>query len=110
VLGALPQGDLPYAFVGLVVPLLAGFLAGALMSGPLAARIRSTGRVVWLLGAGLGAGVVGGAILGLLAWASGGSIGPGRLQQAGPDPLAVGLLAALELGISAVLGMVASRR
>jgi hypothetical protein len=110
VLGALPQGDLPFAFVGLLVPVLAGFLVGALLSGPLAARIRSTGRAVWILGAGLGAGVVGGTILGLLAWASAGAIGPGRLQQAGPDPLMVGLLAALELGVSAVLGMVASRR
>jgi hypothetical protein len=110
VLGALPQGDLAFAFVGLLVPVLAGFLVGALLSGPLAARIRSVGRGVWILGAGLGAGVVGGAILGLLAWASAGAIGPGRLQQAGPDPLTVGLFAALELGVSAVLGMVASRR
>jgi Family of unknown function (DUF6350) len=110
VLGALPQGNLAFAFVGLVVPVLAGFLVGALLSGPLAARIRSTGRATWMLGAGLGTGVVGGAVLGVLAWASAGAIGPGRLQQAGPDPLAVALLAALELGVSAVLGMVASRR
>jgi hypothetical protein len=110
VFGALPQGDLTFAFVGLLVPVLAGFLVGALLSGPLAARIRSAGRGTWILGAGLGTGVVGGAILGLLAWASAGAIGPGRLQQAGPDPLLVGLLAALELGISTVLGMVASRR
>jgi hypothetical protein len=110
VLGALPQGDLPFAFVGLVVPVLAGFLVGALLRGPLAARIRSTPPVTWMLGAGLGTGIVGGAMLGLLAWASAGSMGPGRLQQAGPDPVAVGLLAALELGVAAVLGMVASRR
>jgi hypothetical protein len=110
VLGVLPQGDFAFAFVGLLVPILAGFLAGALLNGPLAARIGSTSRITWTLGAGLGTGIVGGAILGLLAWASAGSIGPGRLQHAGPDPLAVGLLAALELGVSAVLGMLASRR
>ncbi len=45
VLGALPQGDYVFAFVGLLVPVLAGFLVGALLSGPLAARIRSTGRL-----------------------------------------------------------------
>jgi Family of unknown function (DUF6350) len=110
VLGALPQGDLTFAFVGLIVPILVGFLVGALLSGPLAERIRSTGRLTWLLGAGLGIGVIGGAILGLLAWASAGAIGPGRLQQAGPDPIMVGLFAALELGVSAVVGMAASRR
>jgi hypothetical protein len=110
VLGALPQGDFVFAFAGLVVPILAGFLAGALLSGSLADRITSTGRLTWMLGAGLGAGVVGGAILGLLAWASAGSIGPGRLQVAGPDPVAVGLVAALELGVAAFVGMAASRR
>jgi hypothetical protein len=110
VLGALPQGDLAFGFVGLLVPVLAGFLVGALLCGPLSGRIASTARGTWMLGAGLGTGVVSGAILGLLAWASAGAIGPGRLQQAGPDPLTVGLLAALELGVSAVLGMVVSRR
>jgi Family of unknown function (DUF6350) len=110
VFGALPQGDLTFAFAGLVIPILAGFLAGALLSGPLAARIQSTARLTWTVAAGLGTGVVGGTILGLLAWASAGSIGPGRLQHAGPDPLSVGLFAALELGVAAIVGMVASRR
>ena len=110
VLGALPQGDFVFAFVGLIVPILAGFLIGALLSGSLAERIESTGRVTWLLSAGLGTGVVGGAILGVLAWASAGSIGPGRLQATGPDPLIVGLVAALELGVASFAGMAASRR
>jgi hypothetical protein len=110
VLGALPQGDFVFAFAGLVVPILAGFLAGALLAGSLAERVKTTGRLTWMLGAGLGSGVVGGAILGFLAWASAGSIGPGRLQTAGPDPIAVGLVAALELGVAAFAGMAASRR
>jgi hypothetical protein len=110
ILGALPQGDFAFAFVGIIVPLLTGFLVGALLSGSLAERISSTGRLTWMLGAGLGTGVVGGAIIGLLAWASAGSIGPGRLQIAGPDPLAVGLVAALELGVAAFAGMAAARR
>ena len=110
VLGALPQGDFVFAFAGLIVPILAGFLVGALVSGSLSERISSTGRLTWMLGAGLGSGVVGGAILGILAWASAGSIGPGRLQTAGPDPVAVGLIAALELGVAAFAGMAAARR
>jgi hypothetical protein len=110
VLGALPQGDFVFAFVGLVVPILAGFLVGALLSGSLAERIRSTARLAWMAGAGLGTGIVGGAILGILAWASAGSIGPGRLQSVGPDPVMVGLIAALELGVTAFAGMAASRR
>jgi hypothetical protein len=110
VFGALPQGDTPFEFVGLLVPIIAGFLVGAVLCSTLSRRIRSTGTVAWVLGGGLGTGLVGGAILGLLAWASAGAIGPGRLQHAGPDPLTVGLFAALELGVAAVAGMLASRR
>lgn len=107
VLGALPQGDLPFAFVGLVVPIVAGFLAGALLSKPVQLPV---GRLTWTIAVGVGTGIVGGAVLGLLAWASAGSLGPGRLAVVGPDPLAVGLLAALELGLSAIVGMAATRR
>jgi hypothetical protein len=110
ILGAIPQGDAAFAFAGLLVPIIAGFLAGAVLAPALAAKLRATGAVTRVVGAGLGIGVVGGAILGLLAWAAAGAIGPGRLQQAGPDPLTVGLFAALEIGVAAVAGMLASRR
>ncbi len=110
VLGALPQGNPSFAFVGLLVPVVAGFLVGAILRSSLAPRIESASTGTWVVGAGLGTGVVGGAILGLLAWAASGAIGPGRLVQAGPDPLAVGLFAALELGVSAAVGMLAARR
>jgi hypothetical protein len=110
VLGALPQGDTPFEFIGLLVPLIAGFLVGAVLCSSLSARVRSTGALATVVGAGLGTGIVGGGILGLLAWASSGAIGPGRLAQAGPDPLMVGLFAALELGVAAVAGMATTRR
>jgi len=110
VLGALPQGDWAFAFVGLLVPVIIGFLVGAVSRAPLSAQVRSTGTLAVILQAGLGTGVVGGAIIGLLAWASAGAIGPGRLVHAGPDPLTVGVFAAVELGVSAVIGMFASPR
>jgi hypothetical protein len=110
ILGAIPQGDFSFAFAGILLPIIAGFLAGAVLAPGLAAKIRATGTATWVLGAGLGIGVVGGALLGVLAWASAGAVGPGRLQQAGPDALAVGLFAALELGVAAVAGMLAARR
>ena len=58
---------------------------------------------------GLGMGVVGGALLGLLAWWSAGAMGPGRLALVGPNPLLVGALAAAEIGVAAALGMLAGR-
>jgi hypothetical protein len=109
VLGALPHGDVTFAFVGLLVPVLAGFVAGAVLRGRLSAGLASN-RAAWMLAAALGIGVVGGVILGLLAWAASGSIGPGRLQDVGPDPLAVGLWAAVEIGVAALVGVAVASR
>jgi hypothetical protein len=107
VLGALPHGDFAFAFVGLVVPILAGFFAGVLFRGsPGQDPIR--GR--WMFATALGIGLVGGVLLGVLAWASSGAIGPGRLQVAGPDPIAVGLWSAAEIAVASLLGLLASSR
>lgn len=100
-LGALPTGDFTFGFVGLLVPVIAGFLVGATF-----VRERQVPPVI----AGIGIGLVGGIVLGLLAWFSAGAAGPGRLVTVGPDPWSVGGWAALELGLAAILGAVATRR
>lgn len=105
VLGALPEGQLSWGFLGLIVPVVAAFLVASAV-GP---RVRSLGVARQVLCA-LGIGVVGGAILGVLGWASGGAAGPGRLAQVGPDPLAVAGWAALELSVGAVVGLLAGAR
>jgi len=104
-LGALPVGDHSFGFIGLLVPILAGFLAGALLYPRLFEP-----RVRHFFAAGLGAGLAAGAILGLLGWFSGGAAGPGRLVEVGPDPWAVALWTALEVGIAAVIGLAAASR
>jgi hypothetical protein len=109
VFGALPAGDSAFGFVGVLVPVIAGFLAGALLrsratSSTAHARFSALLTVV----TGLGMGIVGGLLLGLLAAASSGSVGPGRLATVGPDPWQVGLWAALEIGVAAILGLFAS--
>ncbi len=110
VLGALPVGDASYAFVGLLVPVLAGFLAGAVLHARLVANSSEAGRWPRLLAAGLGAGLVGGTLLGLLSWAAAGSAGPGRLVQVGADPMQVGIWAAVEIGAACVAGLFAASR
>ena len=105
VFGALPAGDLSFGFVGLIVPIAAGFLAGALLLPRLESRgVRS------VVGAGLGTGVIAGLVLGILAAVSGGAAGPGRLADVGPDALAVGLWVALEVGLAATAGLFAATR
>lgn len=107
VLGALPTGSLEWGFVGLLVPVLAGFVVGALL------RQREGTRMLplpSLVATGSLVGIVAGAGLGVLAWWSAGSAGPGRLEVIGPDALMVGLWAALEVGLACLLGMAVGGR
>ena len=102
-LGALPTGETAYGFVGLLVPVLAGFLAAIVLRPRLVrAGLTSYG---WLIGTGLGMGVAGGALLGALAWVSTGSAGPGRLVDVGASWLLVGGFAALEIGVPAAIAL-----
>jgi len=107
ILGGLPTGDLAFGFLGLVVPVLVGFFAGLVIRPRVLGEIGAAPRGRWLLLAGVGVGVAGGVVLGLLAWASAGAAGPGRLVDVGPSPWLVGLFAALEIGIPAIIGLFA---
>jgi hypothetical protein len=111
-LGAIPTGELAFGFVGILVPVIAGFLAGAASRPALDRALAEHEGSRWpaIVATGLGAGVVGGLLLGLLAWAATGSAGPGRLVQVGPDPVAVGLASALEIGLAALVGVATSVR
>ena len=106
ILGALPTGEVPFGLVGLIVPVAIGFLVGAILGPGLRREVGGPALAV----TALGIGVVGGIILGFLAWFSAGSAGPGRLVDAGPNPWAVGALAALELGVAALIGLVTTLR
>lgn len=109
VLGALPAGDLALGFLGLLVPVVAGFLAGVAVRPAVLRGIGDRPPLLPLLATGLVVGLAGGVILALLAWVSGGAAGPGRLSAVGPDAAMVGLSAALEFGVAAVLGLLAGR-
>lgn len=109
VLGVLPSGDLPFGFVGILVPVVAGFVAGVAVR-PGFVRELGRVRVLDVLAVALGAGVVGGVLTGALAAASGGAAGPGRLSQVGPDALLVGLAAASEFAVAVGIGLAAASR
>ncbi|HEU0206325.1 MAG TPA: DUF6350 family protein [Pseudolysinimonas sp.] len=116
-LGALPTGELAFGFAGLLVPVVAGFLAGAAVRPILIRALDAADdhdgpapHLPGLVATALGGGVFGGVLLGLLAAVSGGAAGPGRFQQVGPDALAVGLAAAIEFGVAIGIGLAASGR
>lgn len=110
VLGALPTGDLAFGFLGIAVPLVIAFLAAALLRSRLVDELDVEYPLLWQVGTAVGMGVVAGVLLGVLAAVSGGAAGPGRLAGVGPDALAVGLFAALEVTVGAALGLLASRQ
>lgn len=107
ILGAVPTGDLAFGFLGILVPVVAGFVAAFVIRPSL---VRSLGAQVsfrWLLFTVLGIAIVGGVLIGFMAWASGGAAGPGRLVDVGPGPLRTGGVATVEFLIAAALGMYA---
>lgn len=109
VLGALPTGDSAFGFAGLLVPVVAAFLVGTAVRPSLTRALRWVGPSA-VFGVAAGGGIAGGLALGFLAAASGGAAGPGRLAEVGPDPLVLGLLAALELAVGIGLGLAAASR
>jgi hypothetical protein len=72
-----------------------GPIGGGLLAGWVLARVDA--QWSW----GLAAGAIAGALLGLLAWLSGGPLGPGRMARLGPSAWQVGFAAAVEVGVLA---------
>lgn len=110
ILGALPHGSLAYGFLGLLVPVLIGFVCAVLTRQRLDRPGTPPRSALQHALTGLGMGVVAGGMLGLLAWWSAGAIGPGRLAEVGPNPLLVAALAAAEIGVAAAAGMLVGAR
>ena len=117
VFAAIPSGSLDYGFVALVVPVLAGVLAGwwFLREGEnhfdewlsIKVHARWFTATVSTLALGVLIGAVSGLLAGALAWLAGGSAGLGRLTEIGPDPLWMAVWLAAEVAIGVVIGYAA---
>ncbi|HEU5222409.1 MAG TPA: DUF6350 family protein [Candidatus Lumbricidophila sp.] len=102
--GALPHGSVVPGVLWLLIPVVLAFLAAWLG----ARRDEASDPWWWQVAVGLGAGLAAGALLGALAWASSGALGPGRLQDVGPNPWAVFGVAAGSVAFGAVAGRLAA--
>jgi hypothetical protein len=117
VFAAIPAGSLDYGFVALVVPVLAGLLAGwwFLREGEnhfdewlsIKVRARWFTATVSTLALGVLVGAAAGLLSAGLAWLARGSAGLGRLTDIGPDPLWTAAWVAAEVGIGVVIGYAA---
>ena len=117
VLAALPGGTLEYGYAALLLPVLAGVLAGwwFLREGEnhfdewLSIRIHAR----WFTAPastvvlGILVGLVSGLLAAAVALVSRGSLGIGRFTELGPDPLWTGLLIAAEVAVGVVIGYAA---
>ncbi|MGP4024785.1 cell division protein PerM [Actinomadura sp. 3N407] len=99
-LAALPDpGPAPaISLLALAAPFVAGAVGGVLTIRSLPAPV-SEGAPMW----GFVSGALTGAVVALLSALSGGPLGGGRMATVGPSAWQVGLLAALEVGISAAI-------
>jgi len=82
----------------LALPYLAGCVGGVLLIRAAPAATLDAAPA-W----GLVCGVVSGGLLALLAAASGGPLGDGRLAAVGPSPWQIGIVGALEIGVAAAV-------
>ncbi|KRE21141.1 DUF6350 family protein [Agromyces sp. Soil535] len=110
-LGALPADAPALGALWLIVPVLLGFAgAWAVSTGDDPDRDVPRAAGWWApLAVAAGAAATSALVLGLLAWWSGGAAGPGRLAEVGPAPLAVAGVAAVTVGIGALVGGYAAR-
>ncbi|KQS10183.1 hypothetical protein ASG04_06330 [Curtobacterium sp. Leaf183] len=105
VFGALPASGHTFGLLWVLVPVLAGFAAGGLLRPRLVRALGADDSALLRAAAGLATGIVAGLLTGGIAWLSSGSFGPGRLADVGPHALVVGLFAALEVGVPAIVAL-----
>ncbi|MDP9737597.1 cell division protein PerM [Curtobacterium sp. 260] len=105
VFGALPASGHTFGLLGVLVSVVAGFVVGGLMRPALVRALGDDDSPLRRALAGVATGVVAGVLTGVATGLTAGSLGPGRLAEAGPDGLLVGLLAALEVGLPAAVAL-----
>lgn len=105
VFGALPASGHTFGLLGVLVPVVAGFVVGGLMRPALVRALGHEDTPLRRALAGVATGVVAGVLTGVATGLTSGSLGPGRLAEAGPNGLLVGLFAALEVGLPAAVAL-----
>ena len=108
-LAAVPGGGVPewVAVLVLAVPVLAGAVAGRVVAAQLPEHELVSWQRTVLEAAAVGP--VAGAVLGLLAWWSGGAAGGQRLVELGPSPGSLALAVTASVGAGAVVGALLRR-
>ena len=111
ILSILPQGQLSFGMIAIVVPLVLAFLATLMIRSHAAdVRFEFATPLASALALGLSIGFVTAGELALLAWLASGGFGPGRLQVNGVSPLWIFLVSFVEVAAVSVLASFYSAR
>jgi hypothetical protein len=86
IFGLVPEGQVAGGYLWLVVPVVATFVAARLVRSSLVASVYPQERGRWMLATAVGMAVVAGLVTLVLALATSGSVGPGRMSEFGPTP------------------------
>jgi len=106
-LAIIPAHSPSGAYVAIAIPVLAGAASGFLTHRVLRKSKPPLDTPLDLALVAGGAAVLGGAILALLAWWSGGTLAPGVLAHLGPSAWKTGVFGGLELGVGLAIGLAA---
>ena len=111
ILSILPQGQLSFGMIAVVVPLVLAFFATlAIRDHAEDVRFEFATPLASALALGLSIAFVAAGELAILAWLASGGFGPGRLAVNGVNPLWVFAISFLEVGAVAVLASFYSAR
>ncbi|WP_306232412.1 DUF6350 family protein [Agrococcus beijingensis] len=110
-LAAIDPAAAPWMLIVVALPVLAAVVVGAFARQTILAGTTDEPVHWWELAiAGVGGGVLAGALLGVAAMLASGAMGPGRLDEAGPDAVLVAAWGALEVAVGLVIGLTAGGR
>jgi len=111
ILSILPQGQLSFGMIALVVPLVLAFLATlAIRNHTEDVRFEFATPLASALALGLSIALVAAGELAILAWLASGGFGPGRLATNGVNPLMVFAVSFVEVAVVSVLASFYSAR
>jgi hypothetical protein len=110
-LAAVDPAAAPWMLVVVALPVLAAVVVGAFARQTILAGTHDEPVHWWELAvAGVGGGVLAGALLGVAAMLASGAMGPGRLAVTGPDAVLVAAWGALEVAVGLLIGLAAGGR
>lgn len=109
-LGLVPQDHIPGGFVWIAVPVLTAFIVARVVRGRIVSSVAPRDQARWLWASAAGMAVVAASVMGIVVYATHGSIGPGRMSDFGATAWVCALWLVGEVFIGALIGLLTPGR